>query len=139
LRINGSAIVGQTGGSALQQLTVNELPTHIHEVRSIKVQSGGSHSHAVVDSGHNHGGKTGTAPVSYYNSGMGYSATVVNGWSVSTNVHEHTIRMGTTGISLTADGVHTHQLQGTTDSAGSGAPFPILQPYQTMNYMIYGG
>ncbi len=49
------------------------------------------------------------------------------------------IHSSTTGIRILSDGEHTHALTGNTGSTGYGHSFSLLNPYQTLEYIIYAG
>jgi microcystin-dependent protein len=67
------------------------------------------------------------------------------GWGMRTNngygsdqvSHAHTIDRGYTYISIYSAGDHNHSVSGSTGLAGGGNAFSLLQPYQSVNYIIY--
>ena len=135
-RVPGANQLGLVGGTWSQTLTINQLPAHTHAHSSLYLQSNGNHNHPIYDPGHNHGGWTGKA---VWGAGdLNYKGGPTAGRSAE-NSHEHMIPMGTTSVSMGPAGDHTHQLVGQLGSAGSGQAFGILPPYQTVNYIIYGG
>ena len=122
------------GGSSEITLTEAELPSHVHDKGNLFVTDGGFHTHSLQDPGHDHGGKTGDGPA-----GEGNRGTVSGGGFYDRNRHVHVIPRGVTGISVNTAGSHTHNVEGTTASKGQGRAFQIMNPYQTVNYIIYAG
>ncbi len=137
-QVAGATQPGSVGGQALYQLTDEQLPSHRHGTGSLTVESAGAHTHGVTDPGHDHGGKTGMGGV------PGASNPVNHGiWSYAAgkysqvSQHDHPIPSGYTHISIKLDGLHSHELQGTTGVVGKGQRFSIMPPYQAINYIIY--
>jgi microcystin-dependent protein len=60
------------GGSAQNSLTVNELPAHQHDKRTLQILASGTHTHTYIDPGHNHGGQTGESPTRFNKFDWGY-------------------------------------------------------------------
>ncbi|CAF5044540.1 unnamed protein product [Rotaria sp. Silwood1] len=134
VRVSGIDTVGSTGGQVTHRLTVNEIPPHQHSAGTLSTSLNGDHSHSIYDPGHNHGGKTGeTGPTNTGRWGM-----TSKGYGSDQSSHSHTIRTDKTGISVYSAGSHTHNVtHGQTGSAGLGQHFSLMQPYQTVNYIIY--
>ena len=117
---------GTTGGSSTATLTTANLPAHTHDFSGV-TGSGGSHTHSVTDPGHIHSyNVVSVVPgtISYGGGGPGIGAT------------GSTTGASTTGISIVADGAHTHAFSGTTTSVGSGTAFSILPPYYALAYIM---
>ncbi|CAF5013752.1 unnamed protein product [Rotaria sp. Silwood1] len=133
LRVKQVTETGISGGAAVYNLTVDQLPTHQHTPGSLTIRTAGSHTHLINDPGHNRGGSTS-------NERMG-----AGGWGMKTGgghrsdqvLHAHTIPIGRTYISINAAGDHSHSVSGNTGSVGRGSGFSLLQPYQSINYIIY--
>ncbi|CAF1561144.1 unnamed protein product, partial [Adineta ricciae] len=116
------------------RITAAQLPSHSHNVGSISMSSTGGHYHTINDPGHNHGGSTGA---SGFLNGNGRWHAGKDGWRIAEGTHSHSIPTGRTGISVNYAGDHSHTLSGYTGPVGNGEQFSIMQPYQTMNYIIY--
>lgn len=122
------------GGTSEITITVNELPTHTHSIDTLQTAAAGNHAHNVYDPGHNHGGTTNDGPA-----GEGGRGTVSGGGFHDRGRHTHSIPHGYTGIGIHAGGTHAHSMTGSLGSTGQGKPFRIMNPYQTINYIIYAG
>ncbi|CAF1364383.1 unnamed protein product [Rotaria sp. Silwood1] len=133
LRVKQVTETGISGGAAVHNLTVDQLPTHQHTQGSLAIGTAGSHTHSIYDQGHNHGGSTSNARM-----GAGGWGMKTGGGHGSDQVsHAHTIPTGKTYISINPAGDHSHSISGNTGSAGGGSGFNLLQPYQSINYIIY--
>ncbi|CAF2537864.1 unnamed protein product [Rotaria sp. Silwood2] len=126
--------VGLTGGRAMHRLTIEELPSHTHQAGSLSLSYAGSHTHSYTDPGHNHGGQTGRGP-----QGLGphYHHNAGRGGQSQDSEHTHSIATDRTNIVIHHNGDHTHTIQGETSRVGLGQQFSLMQPYQTVNYIIY--
>jgi hypothetical protein len=107
---------------------------------NLSITANGVHSHLISDSGHNHGGVTGSMEA------LGYGTQTLSAayWSqpsissyYAKGAHSHSIPTGTTGITIQSGGLHTHRIDGQLDLTGSGQLFPTVSPYQTVHYIIY--
>ncbi|CAF4530871.1 unnamed protein product [Rotaria sp. Silwood2] len=133
LRVKQVHETGISGGAAVHTLTVAQLPTHQHTHGSLAIGTAGSHTHSITDPGHNHGGSTSSERM-----GAGGWGMRTGGGHGSDQVsHAHTIYTGRTYISIDAVGNHDHSVSGSTGSVGGGSGFSLLQPYQSVNYIIY--
>ncbi|CAF2021266.1 unnamed protein product, partial [Rotaria magnacalcarata] len=133
LRVKQVTEAGISGGAAIHNLTVAQLPVHHHTQGSLNIGTAGSHAHSIYDPGHNHGGSTGPQKM-----GAGSWGMKTNGGQGSDQVnHAHTIYTGTTSIRINVAGDHSHSVSGSTGSVGGGNSFSLLQPYQSVNYIIY--
>jgi len=109
--------LGETGGSK-DAIVVSH--THSLSVTGT-TSSNGSHTHSINDPGHSHPFRHGGS------SGGEWPA----GWNGSGLDETYRTENRTTGISLNADGSHTHTVTstGTSDSTGSSGTNANLQPY----------
>ncbi|CAF4559030.1 unnamed protein product [Rotaria sp. Silwood2] len=132
--VTGIDRLGSIGGQATYQLTIDQLPPHEHSAGSLSTSYSGAHSHSIYDPGHDHGGKTGdSGPF-----GNGRWGMPPSGFGSDQSSHSHTIPIDTTRITITSAGSHAHTVNsGQTGSAGLGQEFSLMQPYQTVNYIIY--
>ncbi|CAF5028896.1 unnamed protein product, partial [Rotaria sp. Silwood1] len=55
----------KTGGDSKHVLTEDELPEHQHDTGTFHLSSGGDHTHAYDEPGHNHGGSTSGTPFGF--------------------------------------------------------------------------
>jgi microcystin-dependent protein len=115
--------VGATGGSADATLVA-----HTHTF-SGTTGSAGSHTHSVNDPGHSH--------TYIKNSGTGIETTGTIGAYdlLRGNVTVSTGASGT-GISLNANGAHTHTVSGTNTTEGSSAVNANLPPYYALCFIM---
>ena len=120
------------GGASSVTITVSQLPAHSHNEGSLTTLSSGTHTHSYTDPGHNHGGSTDSQPFS----AGSFSMLSSGGGGNDRGVHAHTIALDYTGITIQADGSHTHTIQGSTGSQGANQPVDIMPPYQTTYYII---
>jgi microcystin-dependent protein len=135
---NGPDSLGKFGGSSSQTLTVNELPAHSHQAGSLGTENAGSHTHQINDPGHDHGGRT--LPSEWPRGGLGSQAGFhLTMHSSDNGFFSFGIARDTTRIQVLESGVHSHRITGQTGASGQGAAFSILQPYFTVNYIIYAG
>lgn len=135
LRVNVATQVGNQGGNANHTLTVDQLPSHLHNVGTLRNSYDGYHNHNIHDPGHNHGGMTSPyAIVSSNSTDKGEYNFQLKGPRIW---QSYTIPPAYTQISLLANGNHTHELIGETDSTGQNEVFSILPPFQSFYYIIY--
>jgi len=154
----GTYFTGNSGGVTGVALSINNLPTHTHDLSS-NTSLGGAHSHTATttatDAGHTHTvtdtGHSHTTPfnrTSKSNNATPYMLTDPNaGENLNGRVNLPTTSV-TTGISI-APGVasisasttvasvsgHIHSLTGTTSGTGSGVSFSTLPPYYALCYI----
>jgi len=115
--------VAATGGAATVTLSQAETPAHTHGYGSALVVSGGSHTHAINDPGHNHTvvRATGTGTPSLAGRGGNGNQTTGNSG---------------TGIGIVAAGAHTHAYGPTnTSSIGSTGSHENRPPYFALCYI----
>lgn len=55
------------------------------------------------------------------------------------STHTHTINLDYTHLNIESSGNHTHSIHGETESQGKNNSFSLMNPYQTLNYIIYAG
>jgi len=125
--------VGLLGGVNTHQLSIEQLPSHTHEQGTLYAMVAGDHSHSYIDPGHDRGGQTGSG---IYGRGH-FDLSGVRGGANEYGTHTHPFARDVTNITINSGGNHNHQIAGATDSVGSGHPFSLLSPYQTVNYIIY--
>jgi len=163
-----SRLLGVSGGAETVTLDGTMLPSHTHTGTTA---SDGSHAHTVTDPGHTHTGTTATAGShahtindpghshtqntindDFNNSGAnppGFSADSAgsrtwaninaSGTGITVNAngdHTHTFTSDSsnTGVGMNASGLHTHTF--TSDATGGGGSHPNMQPYLTVNFII---
>ena len=135
LRVSNATDVGAEGGDASHILSVEQLPSHVHDAGTFRNSYDGQHTHNLSDPGHNHGGLTSTYAVSSSSTNnygeYNYQTSGYRQWQA------YTIETAFTHISLQSDGNHTHQLIGQTGAAGRGESFSVIPPFQTFYYIIY--
>ena len=105
-------VIGETGGSK-DAIVVS----HSHTFSGNATSSAGTHSHGITDPGHRHS----------YISAEGASGTNMGG-PIFRNDGAQT-GYSTTGISINADGAHTHSISGTISTVGSSGTNANLPPY----------
>ncbi|CAF4711436.1 unnamed protein product [Rotaria socialis] len=101
---------------------------------SLSTSSDGYRSHSINDPGHDHGGRTGTD--GRFGGGRWGMTTKNHGSDQSS--HSHAIPRGQTNITINYADSHTNTVNHSfTGSVGLGQKFSLVQPYQTVNYIIY--
>jgi len=155
----GSYRTGTSGGAAGVALSVNNLPTHTHDLSSSSTTLGGDHSHTATttatDRGHTHSVSESahSHSTTFHRTSKSNNATPymlsdpTYGENINGSVDIPTTS-ATTGVSI-ASGVasisasttvasvsgHTHSLTGTTSGTGSGVSFSTLPPYYALCYI----
>lgn len=146
--------LGTYAGAEQHTLTIEELPSHTHNgmtasngshIHGTTVSSSGQHSHGINDLGHTH--TQTTINDDFNNSGTEGPSFAADSAGVRT---WNNISNATTGITINAEGDHTHSvsIQGagahshsfTTDSTGAGMSHNIMQPTVFLgNMYIFSG
>ncbi|CAF4855154.1 unnamed protein product [Rotaria socialis] len=132
LGVGKASPVGVLGENNTVELTTKHLPSHSHSADSLSTLVAGNHSHSYQDPGHDHGGRTGNGQ---FDAG-GYKLGK-DGNRNSYTEHSHTISRDTTHITIEPVKENEHQIEGQPTIAGSGKPFSVIPPYQTVIYIIY--
>lgn len=163
-----SRTLGGTGGSETVTLTTAQVPVHTHTGTTV---ADGAHVHGTTDAGHTHTGTTasnGSHAHSLNDPGHAHTQTTINddfnnsganppGFSADsagTRVWSN-INSSTTGITVNADGAHTHTFTSdnavtgltvnssgththtfTTDATGGGQAHPNMAPFVVVNFII---
>ncbi|CAF3340540.1 unnamed protein product [Rotaria sp. Silwood2] len=122
------------GGQVSQILTLNQLSPHVHSQGTYTADLADNHSHSYHDPGHNHGGSTGS---SAYSDGTITMGGPTCGRGNDHGFHSHGISMDRTYIEINNAGSHNHSVVGERGAVGGNNAFSILNPYQTVNYIIY--
>jgi len=101
---------GEEKGSATHALTQAELPAHTHSAGSLSAASGGAHTHETLH----------TASLGLFGySGNNPSTTAISTFNTGGNVFN---------ALTSSSGSHTHSINGTTGSTGSGSAHNNIQP-----------
>lgn len=128
LGVSGAHTLASTGGAENHTIAVSEMPSHTHTGTT---DSSGSHTHSVNDPGHSHLSMTGRDDGNVTNQAGQAPPGDANQNDSSFVVPTST---QTTGISINAAGAHTHTF--TTNAAGGGSAFSVLNPFISMQYII---
>lgn len=110
--------LGERGGSTFKNIGTSVLPPHVHSI---------SHDHAaaISDGSHTHSMQRSNATGSSGDTYPKGTATVSN---------------NTRTPGMVADGSHTHNIPSYSgnsgDGPGTGAPFDVTNPYQSLNFII---
>ncbi|MGL5014602.1 MAG: phage baseplate protein [Bacteroidales bacterium] len=109
---------GKTGGLLNTKITTENIPEHIHGMSAVKVTSAGKHKH---DSG---------VAIRAVNQ-QPFGVAKERGELYSYEHHKYGENVGSPFTDETGD--HTHKLEGSTDTAGSGTPVNNVQPWIACN------
>ena len=135
VRSNNAVKVGHTGGQSTHILGVNHLPAHFHSSGSLKVGQSGLHTHEIRDPGHAHKFNYGHWDLA---EGKKYVQVPID-FDASWGAMDKTIQRSHTNLAIKTDGNHLHSLTGNTGAIGNGESFSVLNPYQTLDYIIFTG
>lgn len=135
VRSNNAAKMGHTGGQSTHTLGVNHLPAHFHSSGSLKVGQSGLHTHEIRDPGHDHKFNYGHWDLA---EGKKYVRVPID-FDASWGALDKTIQRSHTNVAIKTDGNHLHSLTGNTGNIGNGDSFSVLNPYQTLDYIIFTG
>ena len=124
---------GREDGIAHLNLSIDHLPTHTHSHGSLATSISGNYAHSIHNLEHNH---EGTTKNDDFLSNNGKSNFALDAF-IGIGTHRHTIRTDTTSISINSAGDHYHSINGETDTVAYGVAFSLMQPFQTINYIIY--
>lgn len=125
--VSGTHPLASSGGSETKTLTVNNIPAHTHTGTT---DSEGLHTHSITDPGHVHG---------RINARDDGNVSNIPGQAPPGDANTNQVlgvptESATTGISINADGAHTHTF--TTNSTGLGEAFDVLAPFLSLNFII---
>ena len=136
VRSNVAVKLGDVGGHASHTLSHNHLPAHSHASGSLKIEANGLHRHKIRDPGHTHKFNYG-----HWNLAQGNRYIQVPNYEVnhSNDQMNRFIRRNRINMNVKPGGFHSHELRGNTSNVGGGESFPLLNPYQIMNYIIFTG
>lgn len=113
--------VGDNGGSETHTLTEGELPAHTHSDGTLATDTLGAHQHTfAVAQGGSGGGQIGID-----------SATFLSDRQLAPSL--------TNANYMGSAGDHSHDVTGATGSTGSGTAHNNMQPFWTMNHIIFSG
>jgi len=113
---------------------VEQLLAHKNSKGILGLATSGNHTHAHTDSGHNHGGLTGSDPLDGTGRGM-----TTGGGAADQLTHTQVIPTDLSHITIHDAAVHTHELNGEMNSVASDQEFSLINPYQVVQYIIYTG
>lgn len=113
-----------TGGAATATLAEANLPSHTHTCTGA-TETGGSHTHTATDSGHTH---------SYLKS-VATGGIAAGTGALDGNSSDST-GSGSANITVSTAASHTHDINLTLGSTGSGTAFSILPPYFALAYIM---
>lgn len=113
---SGNYLVGSIGGEAAHTLTIDEMPSHSHNLNAnnITTSSSGEHTHSIIIDSQP---KSGTTPAG----------------AVTEAAPQRTI-----SASTSSSGAHTHTLSGTfnIDSSGFGMSHNNMPPYYALCFIM---
>lgn len=118
--------VAATGGANTVTLSTSEMPLHTHNF-SATTSTDGTHTHGISDPGHRH-----FTDFAQTTSG----GTYVEPYPVAGSYASLATTYSTTGISINSAGAHTHNVSGTTSSAGTTGAHENRPPYYALAYIM---
>jgi microcystin-dependent protein len=128
--------LGRVGGKYVHVMNSNELPRHSHEKGSLSLSPGATHTHDIIDGGHNHGGRTAGMSGSH---SVSESGLCLFDKANRVGEHYHSISKDHSNITILDSGDHSHKVTGNSGSVGSNKPINVVGPYQVIQYIIYSG
>lgn len=120
----GSYNPAATGGAATVTLIEANLPSHTHTCTGATA-AGGSHTHTATDSGHTH---------SYLKSVA--TGGIAGGTGALDGNSSDSTGSGSANITVSTAASHTHDINLTLGSTGSGTAVNILPPYFALAYIM---
>lgn len=120
----GSYSPSATGGAATVTLVEGNLPAHTHTCTGTTA-AGGAHTHTATDSGHTH---------SYLKSVA--TGGIAGGTGALDGNSSDSTGSGSANITVSTAASHTHDINLTLGSTGSGTAVNILPPYFALAYIM---
>ncbi len=119
--------IGNSGGLGTVTLTTDQIPSHNHDF-DLMADSGGIHSHGIIDPGHTHS-------INTFNNG-----TAANNNGISDRADREITSRQTnnnrTGITINAGGSHSHNISGNIEVEGGGQAHENRPPYYVLAFIM---
>lgn len=126
-RLTATDALGQGGGEEKHTLSAGELAAHTHADGTLTAASDGAHQHDIGSV--NQGGGT-------FTEAGGRVVSTIGGGSGGITIARGTDGGFYIGLIAKTAGAHTHDVTGSTASAGGGGAHNNMPPYQVVNYLV---